>query len=102
MPARRSAKGAAQIVLLDIGLPGMSGYDVAREIRASSWGCQVYIVALTGWGSEDDRLRSKQVGIQRHLVKPVNLEALMGLISEIRGKHQSRGESRLESDGAHV
>ncbi|MEO8184588.1 MAG: ATP-binding protein [Deltaproteobacteria bacterium] len=73
-----------RVILLDIGLPGMSGYEAAEQARRSSWGEQALIVALTGWGSERDRVRSKQAGIDRHLVKPVNPEALMALIAEFR------------------
>ena len=74
-----------QVILLDIGLPGMSGYDVAREVRSSSWGKDTRIVALTGWGNADDRVRSKEAGIDRHLVKPVQPNALMALLAELRG-----------------
>jgi DNA-binding response OmpR family regulator len=73
-----------RVILLDIGLPGISGYEVAREVRRSSWGEQVLIVALTGWGSTQDRVRSKQAGIDRHMVKPVNPDLLLALIAEFR------------------
>jgi DNA-binding response OmpR family regulator len=78
-----------QVILLDIGLPGISGYDVARQVRSSSWGGRTHIVALTGWGNADDRVRSKAAGIDRHLVKPVQPGALMALLAELRG---ARGE----------
>ncbi|MFN2385097.1 MAG: ATP-binding protein [Thermoanaerobaculia bacterium] len=68
------------VVLLDIGLPGMSGYDVAREIRKEPWGETVLLVAVTGWGQEGDRRRSKEAGFDHHLVKPVDPAALMRLL----------------------
>ncbi|MEY4547396.1 MAG: hypothetical protein RL685_3591 [Pseudomonadota bacterium] len=73
-----------QVLLLDIGLPGKSGYDVAREVRASSWGEHVFIVALTGWGSSSDRERTREAGFDRHLVKPVQPDALLELVAEHR------------------
>jgi DNA-binding response OmpR family regulator len=68
------------VLLLDIGLPGKSGYDVAREVRASAWGEHVFIVALTGWGSSSDRQRTREAGFDRHLVKPVQPDALLKLV----------------------
>lgn len=71
------------IVLLDIGLPGMNGYDVARSIRQQPWGRETVLVALTGWGQESDRRRSGDAGFDHHLVKPVEPRALLHLLSEI-------------------
>ena len=73
-----------ELVLLDIGLPVMNGYEVARAIRGRDWGREVAIVALTGWGQEDDRRRSKEAGIDDHLVKPVDPATLERLLSELR------------------
>jgi PAS domain S-box-containing protein len=64
------------LVLLDIGLPGMSGYDVARAIRAAQELRQVVLIALTGWGAQSDRQQSVEAGFDQHLTKPVSLEAL--------------------------
>jgi PAS domain S-box-containing protein len=64
------------IVLLDIGLPGLSGYDVCRLIRAQPWGRTVVLVAVTGWGDERDRGRSRDAGFDFHLVKPIDFAAL--------------------------
>jgi DNA-binding response OmpR family regulator len=58
------------VVLLDIGLPDITGYDVARALRASPRGSTMYIAALTGWGKVEDRARSDEAGFDRHLVKP--------------------------------
>lgn len=64
------------IVLLDIGLPGMDGYEVARRLRAEPCGADTLIVAISGYGQQEDRERSKAAGIDHHFVKPVDLEEL--------------------------
>jgi len=64
------------LVLLDIGLPGMSGHEVAREIRRTAALRKVVLIALTGWGSESDQRLSQEAGFDQHLIKPVSLEAL--------------------------
>ncbi|HEX2220963.1 MAG TPA: response regulator, partial [Candidatus Limnocylindria bacterium] len=69
------------VVFLDIGLPEMNGYDVARELRRHDWGRALRLVALTGWGQADDRARSRDAGFDHHLVKPVEyavVESLLG------------------------
>jgi CheY-like chemotaxis protein len=63
-------------VLLDIGLPKQSGYEVARRIRKQSWGESVLLVATTGWGQLDDRQRAHEAGFDHHLVKPVDSATL--------------------------
>lgn len=69
------------VILLDIGLPVMSGYEAARSIRCQPWGQDVLMVALTGWGQEDDRRRSREAGFDVHLVKPVEPDVLRGLLA---------------------
>jgi PAS domain S-box-containing protein len=69
-------------VLLDIGLPGQNGYEVARAIREEPWGRAVPLVALTGWGQEADRRRSREAGFDRHLVKPVDPELLLKTLAQ--------------------
>ncbi|MBV8144768.1 MAG: response regulator [Gammaproteobacteria bacterium] len=64
------------VVLLDLGMPGMDGYELARRMRAESWGKEAYLVALTGWGQEQHRRRSQEAGFDRHLVKPADVDAL--------------------------
>jgi two-component system CheB/CheR fusion protein len=71
------------VVLMDIGLPGLNGYDAARAIRKEPWGADMMLVALTGWGQDSDRRRSKAAGFDYHLVKPVTLEALMSVLSSL-------------------
>jgi len=80
-------------VLLDIGMPEVSGYDVARAIRREAWGRPMRLIALTGWGQAEHRRRSIEVGFDDHLVKPVELDLLenvlqLGTASPISGKSQ--------------
>jgi CheY-like chemotaxis protein len=69
------------IVLLDIGLPKMNGYDVARHIREQPWGGNVALVALTGWGQEEDKRRALGSGFDHHLTKPVEAASLEKLLA---------------------
>lgn len=69
-----------QMILMDIGLPGLTGHDVARLLRAQDWTRSVMLVAITGWGSPEDRRRSSEAGFDHHLVKPVLLEDLVKLV----------------------
>jgi PAS domain S-box-containing protein len=72
------------VVLLDIGLPRLSGYDVARRIRQLPDGKSTTLIAITGWGQEEDRRQSLQSGFDMHLVKPVDPVALLKLLAEIK------------------
>jgi CheY-like chemotaxis protein/two-component sensor histidine kinase len=67
--------------LLDLGLPRLNGYDAARCIREQSWGRDMLLIAMTGWGQEADRQRSREAGFDHHLVKPVDLDALERLLA---------------------
>jgi PAS domain S-box-containing protein len=69
------------LVFLDIGMPRLNGYDTARQIRAQPWGKQVLLVALTGWGHEEDRSKSQDAGFNLHLVKPIEPVALEKLLA---------------------
>jgi PAS domain S-box-containing protein len=71
------------VVLLDIGLPKLDGHEVCRRVRAEPWGRDVAIVALTGWGQEDDRRRSEDAGFDGHLVKPVDHGELARLLDRL-------------------
>ena len=73
-----------ELVLLDIGLPKMNGYDVARRIRQESWGQDIILVALTGWAQEEDKRLSREAGFNFHLVKPVKISTLDELLGEIQ------------------
>lgn len=70
-----------ETVLLDIGLPKLNGYDVARRIRQQPWGQDVLLIALTGWGKDEDRLLAQEAGFNFHIVKPVDLAALEELLA---------------------
>jgi len=72
------------IVLLDIGLPIVNGYEACRRIRSEPWGTRMVLVALTGWGQEEDRERSREVGFDKHLVKPVDHDTLLALVASSR------------------
>ncbi len=71
-----------QLVLLDLGLPGLDGYEVARRLRAEPQTSGAAIVALTGWGAESDRRRTAEAGFDGHLTKPVELDALRALLAQ--------------------
>jgi signal transduction histidine kinase/ActR/RegA family two-component response regulator len=87
--AQRALEAAQKLqpacVLLDIGLPGMSGYDVCRALRAAPWGKNMVLVAVTGWGQEADRRESLHAGFDHHLVKPVDYRELTALLSRENG-----------------
>ena len=70
-----------EVVLLDLGMPRLDGYETARRIASRPWAAATQIVAVTGWGQEADRQRAKEAGFHRHLVKPVDLAALREVIS---------------------
>jgi CheY-like chemotaxis protein len=70
-----------ELVLLDIGMPGMNGYEVAGRLRASDATRDATLVAVTGWGQADDRQRSRDAGFDHHLVKPAEPSALTALLA---------------------
>jgi PAS domain S-box-containing protein len=76
------------VALLDIGMPKKNGYDLCRAIRARPWGGDVVLIALTGWGQEEDRRRAQEAGFDYHLVKPVDVGALTGLLASMQLKPQ--------------
>jgi CheY-like chemotaxis protein len=72
-----------QVILMDLGMPNLDGYEATRRIREQPWGAEVVIVALTGWGQEADRVKSKAAGCDAHLVKPVDLPDLEKILAEL-------------------
>jgi len=76
-----AARIRPDVVLLDIGLPKLNGYEVCRRIRQEPWGRSIAIFALTGWGQEEDRKRSDEAGFDGHLVKPVRYDDVMELLA---------------------
>jgi len=78
-----AARHLPEVALLDIGMPLIDGYEVARRIRAQEWGKGVTLVAVTGWGQESDRVRSQEAGFDTHLVKPLDLDKLTALLAQL-------------------
>ena len=76
-------KHRPEVVLLDIGLPKLSGHDVCRHIREQPWGKDIVVIALTGWGQEEDRRKSEEAGFDGHLVKPVDYDELLELLRSL-------------------
>jgi CheY-like chemotaxis protein len=72
------------VILLDIGLPELDGYEVAHRIRQQPWGKDVTLIALTGWGQDEDKRRSREAGFDLHLTKPFDPNALEQLLREPR------------------
>jgi CheY-like chemotaxis protein/anti-sigma regulatory factor (Ser/Thr protein kinase) len=81
---------AADVALLDIGMPDMDGYETARRVRARFADRGIALVALTGWGQEQDRRRSREAGFAHHIVKPPEIEVLRNLLASIA---EARGAS---------
>jgi CheY-like chemotaxis protein len=71
------------VILLDIGMPKLNGYDTARRIREQAWGKNPKLIALTGWGQEEDRRRSQEAGFDDHLTKPVDPATLETLLANL-------------------
>lgn len=71
------------VIFLDIGMPRLNGYDAARRIREQPWGKKILLVALTGWGQEADKCRSREAGFDFHLIKPVDPAVLNTLLAEL-------------------
>jgi len=75
-----AAQHRPHVAILDIGMPGKSGFEVAQQIRREAWGSQVTLIAVTGWGQEEYKRASQSAGFDHHLVKPVDLEALEAIL----------------------
>ena len=82
------------VILLDIGLPKMNGYEACAKIRAQPWGKDIILIAVTGWGQADDRRKSKEAGFNGHLVKPVKHDDIMKVLAEVEMPGRSAGERR--------
>jgi CheY-like chemotaxis protein len=81
---RQAAEFRPDVILLDIGMPGLNGYDTARQIRDQPWGKSIFLVALTGWGQDEDRRRSQHAGFDLHVVKPINAATLEKLLASAK------------------
>jgi CheY-like chemotaxis protein len=71
------------VVLLDVAMPKLNGYDAARRIREQTWGKKIVLIAVTGWGQARDRQRSREAGFDAHLTKPVDYPALVRMLAEL-------------------
>lgn len=70
------------VILLDIGMPKLNGYEVCRRIREQQWGKDVLIIAVSGWGQSRDRQQSQESGFDHHMVKPVDFSALIAVLAD--------------------
>ena len=86
---------APQVVLLDIGMPKINGYEACRLIRVLPGGAAMTVIAVTGWGQPQDRRSSQDAGFDRHLVKPVDPDALADLLAAVRANGGARGPAAL-------
>ncbi len=86
---REAGEFRPRVAFIDIGMPRMDGYEVCRRIRAEPWGRAPMLVALTGWGQDEDRRRSAAVGFDRHLTKPADPQQVLALLVEA-GERPSR------------
>jgi len=73
-----------EVVLFDIGMPKLNGYEACRRIREQPWGKRIVLIAVTGWGQDDDRLRSHEAGFDHHMIKPVDPKTLMTMLTGIQ------------------
>jgi CheY-like chemotaxis protein len=84
-----------EIVLLDIGMPGLDGLEACSRIRSLPGGGSLFLVALTGWGQDEDRRKTREAGFDAHLVKPVAPDALLNMVEQGRTKDTSRSNGDL-------
>ena len=84
------------IVMLDLGMPGMDGYEVARHLRADPARSDLVLIALTGWGQASDRRRTAAAGFNHHLVKPVSVDAMESLLRSLRQPPASSSSNEPE------
>lgn len=88
----RIASWKPHLALVDVGLPGISGHDVARAVRSSGAPDMPYLVAMTGWSRDEDRARIYAAGFDRHMVKPLEMSQLRELLQDVSQMH-ARGRS---------
>ena len=77
-----AAEFLPDVIFMDLGMPRLNGYDAARRIREQPWGKHILLAALTGWGQEDDKVRTREAGFDHHFVKPISAESLQELLSK--------------------
>ncbi len=79
---RLAQQARPQAMILDIGMPDLNGYEVARQIRQQEWGKRILLIAVTGWGQAEDKIRSRAAGFDHHLTKPVDIDLVERLLRE--------------------
>jgi CheY-like chemotaxis protein len=80
-----------EVVVLDVGMPRMDGYETAKRIRQRPWSRDVVLIAVTGWGNEGDKLRTAEAGFDVHLVKPVDATTILEVLE--RMDHSRAGKA---------
>jgi PAS domain S-box-containing protein len=86
-----------EVVLLDIGLPKLDGHEVCRHVRRQPWGKNIVMIALTGWGQEDDRRKSEEAGFNGHLVKPFDYDKLLELLNSTTKGNEDQRKSLIST-----
>jgi CheY-like chemotaxis protein len=76
------------VIFMDLGMPHMNGYEAASQIRTTTWGGEIVLVALTGWGQEEDRRRTKEAGFDFHLVKPAEPIAIQEVLKQVKQRRE--------------
>jgi CheY-like chemotaxis protein len=97
--AEAAASFRPQVALLDIGMPRLDGYEVARRIRAASWGRDMLLIAITGWGQAKDREQARIAGFNEHFTKPLDPADLIHALSEASRSLAAAAEADRASDG---
>jgi CheY-like chemotaxis protein len=78
-----AAEKRPDVALLDIGMPGMDGYEVAMNIRKAAWGSDMTLIAITGWGQEDNKRLARNAGFDHHLTKPMDSAVLESILAKV-------------------
>ncbi|MBV9621880.1 MAG: response regulator, partial [Gammaproteobacteria bacterium] len=86
-----------QAIVLDVGMPGMNGYETVRRLRAEPWGRHAVVIAVTGWGQEQDKEAAHAAGFDQHLTKPVDVAALEEILARHLSAQRLAAESRLRA-----
>jgi len=90
---REAAENQPDVVLLDIGMPKLNGYDACRRIRSEPWGRDMILIAQTGWGQDDDRRRTEEAGFDGHVVKPVDPDDLIRMVTRLSTARRPEAQS---------
>ena len=89
----KASEFAPDVAILDIGMPGLNGYDLARLLREQQSGSRIFLIALTGLGRAEDKARAAQSGFDHHFTKPVDLDSLLTLLGARVGRDSHQGGS---------